>query len=67
MQAKVGDRIVLHGQNLGRSDRTGEIVEVRGENGSPPYLVRFEDGRETLIYPGPDTDVDIVSASGGSV
>ena len=29
-------------------------VEVRGEDGGPPYLVRFDDGHETLLFPGAD-------------
>ncbi len=40
------------------ADRTGEITEVRGANGEPPYLVHFEDGHEGLVYPGPDTVVE---------
>ncbi|RDI65944.1 uncharacterized protein DUF1918 [Nocardia pseudobrasiliensis] len=35
-------------------EQTGEIIEVRGADGSPPYLVRFGDGRESLVFPGPD-------------
>jgi uncharacterized protein DUF1918 len=38
--------------------RLGEIVEVRGTAGAPPYLVRFPDGRETLVFPGPDCVVE---------
>lgn len=40
------------------TDRTGEITEVHGANGEPPYLVRFEDGHEGLVYPGPDSIVE---------
>jgi hypothetical protein len=35
----------------------GDVVEVRGPDGQPPYLVRFDDGRERLVYPGPDCEV----------
>jgi hypothetical protein len=35
-----------------------EILEVRGANGEPPYRVRFADGHETLLYPGPDSFVE---------
>jgi hypothetical protein len=58
MQATVGDRVRLHGRTVGTSDRFGEIVEVRGNNGAPPYLVRFPDGHETLMYPGPDCVIE---------
>ncbi|HEY3262040.1 MAG TPA: DUF1918 domain-containing protein [Pseudonocardiaceae bacterium] len=58
MQAQVGDRLHMHGRAVGIKDRLGEIVDVRGEHGGPPYLVRFEDGHESLIYPGPDCVVE---------
>lgn len=54
MHANVGDQLVLHSRAAGLTNRTGEITEVRGNNGEPPYVVRFEDGHEGLIYPGPD-------------
>jgi hypothetical protein len=43
---------------VGEHDHVGVIVEVRGANGAPPYLVRHEDGHETLVYPGPDAVVE---------
>lgn len=55
MRAVVGDRLHVHGRTVGAGDRIAEIIEVRGEQGGPPYLVRFPDGRENLIYPGPDS------------
>ncbi|TDE16932.1 DUF1918 domain-containing protein [Actinomadura sp. 6K520] len=58
MNGRVGDRLLVHGNVVGQPDRQGEILEVRGENGSPPYLVRFEDGHETLVYPGPDAVIE---------
>ncbi|MBL1083351.1 DUF1918 domain-containing protein [Streptomyces actinomycinicus] len=57
MQASIGDRLLVHGRNVGQRDRTAEIIEVLGVNGGPPYRVRFEDGHETLMSPGPDTVV----------
>ena len=57
MQASVGDRLIVHGRTVGQHDRTVEIIEVLGANGGPPYRVRFEDGHETLMSPGPDTVV----------
>jgi len=58
VQAIVGDRLSVHSHTVGRRDRTGEIIDVRGENGSPPYLVRFDDGHEALVFPGPDAIVE---------
>lgn len=58
MHASVGDRLLVHGHVVGQSDRQGEIIEVRGPDGSPPYVVRFDDGHETLVYPGPDAVIE---------
>jgi len=57
MRAAVGDRILVHGRTVGSGEQEGEIVEVRGEEGSPPYVVKFTDGHEGLIYPGSDCEV----------
>jgi hypothetical protein len=52
VQAQVGDRINVPGRHVGEGVRTGEVVEVRGDDGGPPYLVRWDDGHEALVYPG---------------
>ncbi|MGY0236515.1 DUF1918 domain-containing protein [Longispora urticae] len=57
MHAAVGDRLQVHGATVGSRDRVGEIIEVRGADGTPPYMVRFEDGHESLVFPGPDSQV----------
>lgn len=58
MYAAVGDRLVIHGHTLGAPDRDGEILEVRHEDGSPPYVVRWSDsGHQALVFPGPDATV----------
>jgi hypothetical protein len=33
------------------------VIEVRGRDGGPPYVVRWSDGHEGLTYPGPDAHV----------
>ncbi|GAA1605637.1 DUF1918 domain-containing protein [Kribbella sancticallisti] len=58
MQADVGDKIHVRGRKVGNHDRLGEVLEVRGENGAPPYLVRFDDGHESLVFPGSDCVVE---------
>jgi hypothetical protein len=58
MRATVGDRLHVHARTVGAQERRGEIIEVRGEDGNPPYLVRFPDGHESLLYPGPDCVVE---------
>ena len=58
MQAKVGDRIVIKGHHVGEPDRDCEVLEARGQDGEPPYLVRWEeDGHEALFFPGSDASV----------
>jgi hypothetical protein len=60
MRAKVGDRIVVPGHRVGEAEHAAEIVEVHGVDGAPPYLVRWRDGHEALIYPGPDAVIESV-------
>lgn len=55
LTAAVGDRLVVCGHRVGEPERDAEIIEVRGEDGGPPYLVRWsEDGHESLFFPGTD-------------
>jgi hypothetical protein len=44
------------------------VLEVRGTNGEPPYLVRWADGHTGLMYPGPGSvlRVEAVHARGSS-
>jgi Domain of unknown function (DUF1918) len=58
MQAVAGDRLHIHSNVVGYPERTAEIVEVRGAGGEPPYLVRFDGGDISLVFPGPDTIVE---------
>lgn len=57
MHASVGDTIVVHGRTVDTKDRWGEVLEARGADGGPPFLVRFSDGHEGLVFPGPDVQV----------
>jgi hypothetical protein len=55
MKARVGDRLVIKGHHVGDIERDAEILEVHGDDGGPPYLVRWsDDGHEGLMYPGSD-------------
>jgi hypothetical protein len=52
MQAQVHDHIVVLSRRQGDTNRDGEILEVRGDDGRPPYLVRWSDtGHEGLFFP----------------
>ncbi|KOX17944.1 MULTISPECIES: DUF1918 domain-containing protein [unclassified Streptomyces] len=57
MQASVGDTLLVHGRTVGHHDRMAEVLQVLGEDGTPPYRVKFDDGHEALMSPGPDTVV----------
>jgi Domain of unknown function (DUF1918) len=39
MQAQVGDELTVKGLHQGDEDRHGEIIEVIGADGAPPYMV----------------------------
>jgi hypothetical protein len=59
MDVHVGDRIVIRGHRAGEPERDCEVLEVRGADGGPPYLVRWGDtGHEALFFPGSDATVD---------
>jgi hypothetical protein len=57
MKAQVGDRVVTEGVHIDSPRRLGRIVEVPHQAGEPPYRVRWEDGHESLWFPGPDSRV----------
>ena len=57
MHAVVGDTIAVPGRHVGESGRLGQVLEVRGQDGRPPYRVRWADGHEALCYPGPETRI----------
>lgn len=59
MRAAVGDRIVVQGHVVGDRPRGGIILAVEGQDGGPPYLVRWEDNdHESLFFPGSDSVVE---------
>ena len=51
MKAQVGDELVVKVRHVGDPDRTGVIIEVIGQAGGPPYLVRWSDGHESSFFP----------------
>lgn len=59
MNATPGDRLVIKSHHVGDHDKVAEILEVHGDHGGPPYLVRWsDDGHEGLIFPGSDASVE---------
>jgi hypothetical protein len=68
MKANVGDRLIIKGHHVGEHERGAEILEVRGEAGAPPYLVRWsDDGHVGLIHPGSDADVQHLGRTSAKV
>lgn len=57
MKAEVGDQLVVKGRTVSDEGRSGEIIEVHGAAGAPPYMVRWRDGHESLFFPSADTVV----------
>lgn len=57
MRAEVGDQIAIPGRHVGDAGRVGEIIDVRGKDGSAPYVVRWSDGQEGICCPGPEARV----------
>ena len=60
--AQEGDFILIRGRRVGHKERKGLIVEARGADGGPPYLVEWEDDphdppHEVLFFPGSDAEV----------
>ncbi len=66
MNANIGDRIVVRGHKVGDHDREGVIIEVHGKGGEPPFLVRWSDGHEGLVFPGSDAVVEHDQSAGRS-
>lgn len=59
LRASPGDRLVVRGHHVGEPERDAEVLEVLGDDGAPPYLVRWEDdGHVSRIYPSSDIYIE---------
>ncbi len=58
LRAKPGDRLVVRAHHQGEPQHDGEILKVLGEDGGPPYLVRWDDGHEAEVFPGSDVFIE---------
>ena len=63
MQADVGDQLVIESRTVDAPRKVGEVLEVHGADGGPPYVVRWSDGHEGLMFPGADAHIVPKSAS----
>ena len=64
LRASPGDRLVVQGHRQGEPERDAEVIEVLGDDGAPPYLVRWEDGHDSEIFPGPDISIQHLGTPG---
>lgn len=51
MRASPGDRLLVRERRAGEGDREALIVAVWSEYGRPPYVVRWPDGSENILFP----------------
>jgi Domain of unknown function (DUF1918) len=59
LRAEVGDTLVIDDGGVAGIPRTGTIIAVIGQDGSPPYLVHWLAGDyESQILPGPGARVE---------
>ena len=63
MKAEAGDELTVRGRHQGDEDRHGEIIEVQGPDGAPPYLVRWRDGHTSVFFPQSGIEVEHRHAS----
>ncbi len=54
MRAVVGEKLRVAGPAVGRAPQAAVVIEVLGRDGTPPYRVRYSDGHEAIVFPGPD-------------
>ena len=64
MNGKVGDRLVIKRLSTGAPNRDGEILEVHGVDGAPPYLVQWsDDGEVGLLFPDAEAHIEHIARS----
>jgi hypothetical protein len=54
---QAGDVVEIAAHRVGTPARTGEVVAVLGTRGSEHFRVRWEDGHESVLYPGSDASI----------
>jgi hypothetical protein len=56
-EAGIGDLIEISAHRQGDTGRLGEILAVLGVPGDERYLVRWDDDRQSIFYPGSDASI----------
>lgn len=57
IHARVGDQLVVDDNHLGHPPRTGQVIEVLGDDEHQHYRVRWDDGHESVFFPGSSAHV----------
>ena len=57
MNVSPGDEIVVDPVHAGEPKREGEILTVQTRDGIVHYQVRWDDGHESMFFPGSTTHV----------
>jgi Domain of unknown function (DUF1918) len=57
MHAAQGDNIVVESATLDSPRRQGRVMEVIGTGEGEHYRVRWQDGHESIYFPGADAHV----------
>ncbi|MFG2310869.1 DUF1918 domain-containing protein [Streptomyces sp. NPDC048566] len=53
MHAHAGDVMRFTSRKAGQPEHRATVVDVLGADGEPPYRLRYDDGHESEIFPGP--------------
>ena len=56
-EVRPGDVLAITGHRVGEVERAGEILEVLGTSERRHFLVRWDDGHESIYYPGNDASI----------
>ena len=58
MHASKGDHLVVDSRKVGSQPREGEIIEIHGQDGAPPYVVRWlESDHVATVFPAADATI----------
>lgn len=63
MHATIGDEVVIDTPHTGDRQRRGEILEILDHGGVVHYRVRWDDGHQSVYFPGSDAHLEHLDSS----
>ncbi len=54
---KPGDLVIVSGHRVGDREQIGEVIEVLGDDRRHHYRVRWDDGHQSVFFPGSDATI----------